>query len=103
MMSSSEIIKHINYDIYSYKSQIIYMPKQDIKRLPKEQLIQIGRRMKELRGVHVNQADFAKELGITQSMLSRLERAQTEPSLAILVKLSEITGKSLDYIVKGDD
>ena len=59
--------------------------------------------MKELRGVHVNQADFAKELGITQSMLSRLERAQTEPSLAILVKLSEITEKSLDYIVKGDE
>ena len=79
------------------------MPKQDIKRLPKKQLIQIGRRVKELRGVHVNQADFAKELGITQSMLSRLERAQTEPSLATLIKLSEITGKSLDFIIKGND
>jgi len=70
------------------------------KKLEKEQLVQIGRKIKETRGVHVNQKDFADKLGITQSMLSRIEGGQVEPSLATLLKLCEISGKSLDWILK---
>jgi transcriptional regulator with XRE-family HTH domain len=44
---------------------------------------------------------FAEKLGITQSMLSRLEKGYTNPPLNILVKLSEVSGKSIDELIKG--
>lgn len=78
------------------------MPK-DPKMLEKHHLIQIGRRIKEIRGVHTYQKDFADKLGITQSMLSRIEHGQVEPSLATLIKLSRLSGKSLDWILMGQE
>lgn len=60
-----------------------------------------GRRLREIRGFYETQKQFAEKLGITQSMLSRLEKGYTDPPLKILIKLSEVSGKSIDELVKG--
>lgn len=60
-----------------------------------------GRRVRELRGFYETQKEFAEKLGINQSMLSRLEKGYTDPPLSVLIKLSEVTGKSIDELVKG--
>ena len=60
-----------------------------------------GRRLREMRGSNITQEQFAEKLGITQSMLSRLEKGYTDPPLNILVRLSEVSGKSIDELVKG--
>ena len=59
-----------------------------------------GRRLRELRGFDNSQKQFAEKLGITQSMLSRLEKGYTDPPLSVLVKLSEVSAKSIDELVK---
>jgi len=66
-------------------------------------LVAVGRRIRELRGFDLQQADFARELGVSQSQLSKYERGETEPSLQILVKLKERFGKSLDWLVLGSE
>lgn len=63
--------------------------------------VAIGRRIRELRGFDTKQAEFARMLGISQSVYSKYERGETEPSLEILVKLSKRFGKSLDWLVLG--
>ena len=49
------------------------------------------------------QKQFSEKLGITQSMLSRLEKGYSEPPLRLLIKLSEVSGKSIDELVKGSE
>jgi len=65
-------------------------------------LIALGRRIRELRGFDMQQADFARELGVSQSQLSKYERGESEPSLAVLILLCKQYGKSLDWLVKGE-
>jgi transcriptional regulator with XRE-family HTH domain len=60
-----------------------------------------GRRLRGLRGFYTKQKEFGEKLGITQSMLSRLEKGYTDPPLSVLVKLSEVSGRSIDELVKG--
>jgi transcriptional regulator with XRE-family HTH domain len=62
-----------------------------------------GRKLRELRGFYTTQKEFAEKLVITQSMLSRLEKGYTDPPLRVLVKLSEVSGKSIDELVKGSE
>ena len=62
-----------------------------------------GRRLRELRGDGETQTDFAEKLGIYQSMLSRLEKGYTDPPLSVLVRLSAVTGKTIDELVKGPE
>jgi helix-turn-helix protein len=38
----------------------------------------VGRRLRELRGFNVNQAAFARELGVSQAQLSRYEKGKSE-------------------------
>ena len=59
-----------------------------------------GRQLREIRG-EKTQMQFAEDLGINQSMLSRLEKGYTDPPLKFLIKLSEGSGKSIDELVKG--
>jgi len=66
-------------------------------------LAAIGRRIRELRGFETAQAEFARELGVSQSQLSKYERGVTEPPLRLLVRLGERFGKSLDWFVTGKD
>ncbi len=64
-------------------------------------LIAIGRRIREIRGFELTQAQFAKRLGIGQQQLSNYENGRSAPTLEILVKLQSLSGKSLDWIVDG--
>jgi len=59
-----------------------------------------GRHLREIRGFDKTQKQFAEKLGITQSMLSRLEKGYTDPPLIVLIRLSKLSGKSLDKLVK---
>ena len=60
-----------------------------------------GRRLREIRGFDMTQKQFSEKLGIHQSMLSRLEKGYTDPPLFILARLSDLSGKSIDELVKG--
>ena len=47
------------------------------------------------------QEDFALRLGVTQSQLSKIERGALPPSVEVLIRLREISGKMIDWILTG--
>jgi transcriptional regulator with XRE-family HTH domain len=63
----------------------------------------IGRRIRELRGFDMTQDEFARRVGITQSHLSALERGDNEPGASVLVAISREFGKSVDWLLKGEE
>jgi transcriptional regulator with XRE-family HTH domain len=63
----------------------------------------IGRRIREIRGFDLTQADFAQILGIGQTQLSKYELGQSAPTLGILLRLKIYGGKTIDWIVTGED
>ena len=65
-------------------------------------LAAIGRRVRELRGAE-RQDDFAPVLDITQGQLSKIERGLFAPSVEVLLKLCERTGRSVDWILRGEE
>ncbi len=62
----------------------------------------IGTRIRQLRG-SVRQDDFSPQLGISQGQLSRIERGLLAPSAEVLVRLGEKTGRSVDWILRGEE
>ncbi len=64
--------------------------------------LEIGKRIRMLRGFELNQKEFGKKLGISQSMVSRLEKGEI-PSIHLLLKISNTCGKTTDWILKGDE
>jgi len=75
-----------------------------VKRYPKTRvdLKAIGRRVRQIRGFDLTQAEFAKQLGIGQQQLSNYEMGRSAPTLEILLTLKKISGKSLDWLVCGE-
>jgi XRE family transcriptional regulator, fatty acid utilization regulator len=63
----------------------------------------IGRRLRELRGFHMTQAEFARRIGVTQSYLSALEHGLKEPGSAVLLAISREFGKSVDWLLTGEE
>ena len=63
----------------------------------------IGRRIREIRGFELTQAQFGKILGIGQTQLSKYEKGQNAPTVELLAKLSAHSGRTIDWIVKGTD
>jgi len=63
----------------------------------------VGRRLRQLRGFDVTQADFARKLGISQSQLSKYERGVAAPPADVLIRLKEMLRISLDWLLTGDD
>ena len=63
----------------------------------------IGRRIRQMRGFDLTQAEFCKVLGIGQRQLSKYEKGQSAPTLEVLLKLKAHSGKSLDWIVAGEE
>jgi transcriptional regulator with XRE-family HTH domain len=61
----------------------------------------IGRRIRELRGFDMTQAQFARRIGVTQSYLSALEHGEKEPGSAVMLAISEAFGKSIDWLLTG--
>lgn len=62
----------------------------------------IGARVRALRGT-VLQDEFAPKIGISQGQLSKIESGKMAPTLEMLVRLANRFGKSLDWIVTGQD
>ena len=62
----------------------------------------IGRRIRELRGFDYTQTEFAKLLGVSQATVSKLEKGIVLPNSNILLRLSDISGRSVDWILKGE-
>ena len=63
----------------------------------------VGRRVRELRGFETNQASFAQEIGISQGQLSRYEKGNSEISAAVLLRLAEKSGRSIEWLLTGKD
>jgi transcriptional regulator with XRE-family HTH domain len=64
-------------------------------------LAAIGRRIRELRGFDMTQAEFARRVQVAQSYLSALERGEKEPGAAVLLAISKEFGKSVDWLLTG--
>jgi transcriptional regulator with XRE-family HTH domain len=63
----------------------------------------LGKRIREIRGFEMRQTQLAKLLGITQAQLSKYERGKNAPTLDLLLKLKRISGKTIDWIVTGEE
>jgi transcriptional regulator with XRE-family HTH domain len=63
----------------------------------------VGRRLRQLRGFEIVQAQFARELGISQGQLSRYEKGRSEIGAEILLSLSRISGKTIEWLLTGKD
>lgn len=63
----------------------------------------VGRRLRELRGFDLTQAEMAKRLGVSQSYLSSAERGENEIGAEILLRMSSEFGKSLEWLLTGVD
>ena len=62
----------------------------------------LGRRLRELRGFDLTQEEFAKELGISQSQLSKYERGVAGPPADILFFLKKRFRVSIDWLLTGE-
>lgn len=71
------------------------------KRKAEIDLHEIGKRIRELRGFAMTQAEFARRIGVTQSYLSALEHGEKEPGAAVLFAISKEFGKSVDWVLSG--
>ena len=65
-------------------------------------LTSIGRRIRELRGFDMTQAEFARRIRVAQSYLSALERGEKEPGAAVLLAISREFGRSVDWLLTGE-
>jgi transcriptional regulator with XRE-family HTH domain len=63
----------------------------------------VGRRVRELRGFEIVQAQFARELGISQGQLSRYEKGRSEIGAEILLRLARKSGKTIEWLLTGKD
>ena len=63
----------------------------------------VGRRVREIRGFDVNQAQFARALGVSQGQLSRYEQGSSEIGPAVLLRLARTSGKTIEWLLTGRD
>ena len=76
------------------------MTRQRHKRTP--DLPAIGARIRALRR-DMLQEDLAVQLGVSQGQLSKIERGKMAPTIEFLLGLSQMYGRSIDWIVTGED
>jgi transcriptional regulator with XRE-family HTH domain len=63
----------------------------------------VGRRIRELRGFEVKQAEFAEMIGIGQSHISAIERGVKEPGAVVLYRIGRLYGKTVEWLLTGKD
>lgn len=51
---------------------------------------------------HLKQKELAKELNVSQQVISNIERGQSTPDIELLKKMADIYGISLDQLVGRD-
>ena len=59
--------------------------------------------MIERKKLKLNQTELAEKLGIKRSAINRYENGHAYPSIDILLKMSELFGVSVDYLIKKED
>jgi DNA-binding XRE family transcriptional regulator len=62
----------------------------------------IGRRIREIRGFDLTQAELGRILGVGQTQLSKYEMGHSVPTLELLLRLKAYSGRSIDWIVTGE-
>jgi len=62
----------------------------------------LGRRLRELRGFDLTQEEFAQELGISQSQLSKYERGVAAPGADVLFFVKKRFRVSADWLLTGE-
>ena len=63
----------------------------------------VGRRIRELRGFDLTQAEFAARVGISQTYLSHAERGKGEVGAEILLRIAREFGKTIEWLLTGED
>ena len=63
----------------------------------------VGRRIRELRGFDMTQAEFADRAGITQAYLSNIERGKGEIGAEILLRIALEFDKTMEWLLTGED
>jgi len=63
----------------------------------------VGRRLRELRGFDMTQVEFANQLGISQSQLSKYERGVAAPAADVLIRIKKRFRVSVDWLLTGKD
>jgi len=63
----------------------------------------VGRRIRELRGFDLTQADFAKCIGVSQGYLSNVEHGRGEVGAEVLLAISREFGKSIEWLLTGEE
>jgi transcriptional regulator with XRE-family HTH domain len=63
----------------------------------------VGRRIRELRGFDLKQAELAEAVGVGQSHLSAIERGKKEPGAAVLYRIARQYGKTMEWLLTGSD
>jgi transcriptional regulator with XRE-family HTH domain len=63
----------------------------------------VGRRLRELRGFYVTQAEFARRIHVSQGFLSYIERGEKEIGPETLLRIAREFGKSVDWLLTGKD
>jgi transcriptional regulator with XRE-family HTH domain len=62
----------------------------------------VGERLKALRG-GITQAQFAKQIGASQGYVSHLERGEKEIGPEILLRISQLSDRSMEWILTGHE
>jgi len=81
----------------------IYRASEIFMTTPKIDWKTVGRRLRELRGFDSTQADFARQLGISQGQLSRYEKGKSEIGAQVLLRIAQRFSKSMEWILTGKE
>lgn len=61
---------------------------------------QIGRRIRAFRKLkRMQQTELAKQIGLSTTVLGRIERGEKEPELELLVKIAETLSIDIDELI----
>jgi len=52
--------------------------------------------------LETSQNELGELLGVNQSVISRIETGRTGPSVDMLLTLSRLSGKTIDWMMKGE-
>lgn len=63
----------------------------------------VGRRVRELRGFDLTQADFARRIGVSQSYLSAIELGRNEAGAEVFLSISREFGRSIEWLLTGEE
>ncbi len=66
--------------------------------------MEIGSRVRAQRGgVGLTQEELARKLAVSHQHVSRIESGHVLPSLELVIRLSQVLGVTIDYLLTGND